>query len=217
MPEHEPPERKCILSGEHGSRDALIRLAIGPDGEVLPDLGAKAPGRGAWISPDRALIEQAVAKGRLRGALARAFKGQPLKVPDDLAGRIEAGLARRAFDRLGLEMRAGHLILGFDRIADALGSGRVRLLLHASDAASDGRAKLDGKARMAEIPSLTIPASRMDLSLALGRENVVHAALDDRAAATRVSAAVQRWRAFCGLNDEGTDGGHGPAADDVRV
>lgn len=217
MPEHETPERKCILSGEHGSRDALIRLAIGPDGEVLPDLGAKAPGRGAWISPDRQLIEQAIAKGRLRGALARAFKGQPLRVPDDLAQRIETGLLRRALDRLGLEMRAGHLILGFDRISDALGSGRAHLILHALDAASDGRAKLDGKARMGRIPSLTIPASRMDLSLALGRENVVHAALDDRAAAARVSAAVERWRAFCGLRDEGTDAGDAPAADDVRV
>lgn len=217
MPEHETPERKCILSGEHGSRDALIRLAIGPDGEVLPDLGAKAPGRGAWISPDRMLIEQALAKGRLRGALARAFKGQALKVPDDLPDRIENGLARRALDRMGLEMRAGHLILGSDRIADALGAGRVHLLLHASDAASDGSAKLDGKARATGATVLALPASRADLSLALGRENVVHAALDDRAAATRVSAAVERWRAFCGLKNEGTDAGNAPAADDVRV
>jgi predicted RNA-binding protein YlxR (DUF448 family)/ribosomal protein L30E len=211
------PERKCILSGEHGSRDALIRLALGPDGEVLPDLGAKAPGRGAWVTPDRALLETAVAKGRLRGVLARAFKGAPLKVPDDLVARIADGLQRRAFERLGLEMKAGHLILGSDRIAGTLDGGRAHLLLHASDARPDGRSKLDGKARLWEVPMRVLPASRAELSLALGRENVVHAALGDRAAAARVLAAVDRWSAFCGSGTEGTVAGTTPAADDVRV
>ena len=86
------PERKCILSGEHGARDDLIRLALSPDGEVLPDVRAKAPGRGAWIGVDRPALEAALAKGRLRGALARAFKGAPLSIPEDLGERIEAAL-----------------------------------------------------------------------------------------------------------------------------
>src|SRR4051812_46120939 len=84
------PERKCILSGEHASRDALIRLAISPDGVVLPDALARAPGRGAWIGVSRADLEIALAKGKLKGALARAFKGSALSIPDDLAERIEA-------------------------------------------------------------------------------------------------------------------------------
>lgn len=196
------PERKCILSGEHGPRDGLIRLALGPDGTVLPDLGAKAPGRGAWIAPDRQLIETALAKGRLRGALARAFKGAATNVPDDLVERIDEGLKRRALDRLGLEMKAGHLILGSDRIIDSIRAGRVHLLLHAADAAADGRGKLDQKLRVADTgETMVLPASRAELSVALGRENVVHAALNDRAAATRVADAVSRWRAFCGTND----------------
>ncbi|MFN3510880.1 MAG: YlxR family protein, partial [Tsuneonella troitsensis] len=69
------PERKCILSGEHGARESLVRLAISPDGLVLPDIHAKAPGRGAWLAVPRGELETAMAKGKLKGALARAFKG----------------------------------------------------------------------------------------------------------------------------------------------
>ena len=129
MPQHETaspregPERKCILTGEHGARDYLIRLALSPDGAVLPDLGARAPGRGAWIKSDRESLTAALAKGRLKSALSRAFKTRAVAVPDALADMIEEGLRRRAFDRLGLEMRAGHLILGSDRIADACRAG----------------------------------------------------------------------------------------------
>jgi predicted RNA-binding protein YlxR (DUF448 family) len=195
------PERKCILTGTHGTRDGLIRLALDGDGRVHADLGARAPGRGAWLSPDRTLIATAAAKGKLRGALMRAFKTASVAVPDDLAETIAAGLERRALDRLGLENKAGHLIWGSDRIGDALGAGRVKLLLHAADAAPDGMAKLDGKAKGAPntVVSLVIPADRARLSLALGRENVVHAAVCDGAAAARVIAAVDRWRAFNGL------------------
>ena len=208
MPHNEPldaPERRCILTGEHGERDSLIRLALGPDGIVMPDLGAKAPGRGAWLGCTREMVEAAAAKGKLRSALARAFKSNAT-APDDLGALIEAGLARRTLDRLGLEMRSGHLILGNDRIGGAISSGQVYLLLHASDAAVDGSSKLDGKLRGAGTGvSLVLPATREQLSLALGRENVVHAALGDPGAAERVAAAVRRWRAFCGFveNDNG--------------
>ncbi len=192
------PERKCILSGRHGGRDALIRLALDGDGRVHADLGARAPGRGAWLAPDRDLIATAAAKGRLRGALMRAFKTTAVTVPDDLVETIAAGLERRALDRLGLENKAGHLIWGSDRIGEALSAGRARLLLHAGDAAADGMAKLDGKARAAGATIIVVPAPRARLSLALGRENVVHAAVCDSGAAARVVAAVDRWRAFNG-------------------
>ncbi len=196
------PERKCILTGVHGARDALIRLALDEGGTVHADLAARAPGRGAWLSPDRSLIASAAAKGKLRGVLMRAFKTTVITVPDDLVDRIADGLERRALDRLGLENKAGHLIWGSDRIGDALGAGRVRLLVHAADAAPDGVAKLDGKAKGApnSVVSLVLPVDRARLSLALGRENVVHAAVCDGAAGARVIAAVDRWRAFNGSN-----------------
>lgn len=201
------PERKCVLSGAHGARDDLIRLALGPDGTVAPDVRAKAGGRGAWIAVDRVALEAAMAKGKLKGALARAFKTAAFLIPDDLPQQIERALERAALDRLGLEARAGTLLTGSEKIVDAARKGSVALLLHARDAAADGSRKLDQALRVgldmegSDERGLVIPASRAILSMALGRENVVHVALIAPAAAARVSAALGRWRGFIGRNE----------------
>jgi hypothetical protein len=217
------PERKCILSGEHASRDALIRLAISLDGEVLPDSLARAPGRGAWIGVSRAALEIALAKGKLRGALARAFKGAPLTIPDDLPDRIEAALLRAFTDRLGLEMRAGKLLVGSDRIAENARMGKVAWLAHAADAAEDGSRKLDqawrvgSEAEGSGLRGVTLPLDRAALSVALGRDNVVHLALTEHAAAERLSEPLQRLLRFLGSpgmpgpEATGTDEGKEPA------
>jgi predicted RNA-binding protein YlxR (DUF448 family) len=202
------PERKCILSGEHAARDALIRLALAPDGTILPDVRAKAPGRGAWIGVDRATLEAAQAKGRLKGALSRAFKTGDLIIPVDLGERIEAALRQDALNRLGLEARSGTLLSGSDKIETAARRGEVHLLIHASDAGEDGNRKLDqawrvgGGGEDSNGQGVVFPAERAILSLALGRQNVVHVALIDRAAAARVSRALARWRAFIGAEGQ---------------
>jgi predicted RNA-binding protein YlxR (DUF448 family) len=202
------PERKCILSGEHGTRNQLVRLAISPDGLVLPDVNAKAPGRGAWLGVSRPELEAALGAGKgggkLKGALARAFKGAALTIPDDLPQLIEDALTRALLDRLGLAMRAGHLILGSERIAEHARGGAVELLLHAADASADGSRKLDQAWRVgreAEGSGETgtrLPLDRAALSVAMGRDNVVHMALADPAAAARVSLALSRLMHFLG-------------------
>ncbi len=218
------PERKCILSGEHASRDALIRLAISPDGDVLPDVLARAPGRGAWIGVSRADLEIALARGKLKGALARAFKGVPLSIPDDLPQRIEDALVRAFNDRLGLEMRSGKLLVGSDRIAENARMGKVAWLAHAADAGEDGSRKLDQAWRVGRdqegsgLGGVTLPLDRAALSVALGRDNVVHLALTDAAAAERVSALLQRLLHFMqkpeldGSDKTGTNSSTGTAA-----
>jgi predicted RNA-binding protein YlxR (DUF448 family) len=206
---HEP-ERKCILSGEADARASLIRLALSPDGDILPDVRAKAPGRGAWISPDRDALTTALANGKLKGALARAFKTGAFTIPDDLVARIDAALARNALDRLGLEARSGCLQTGSEKLQNAARSGKVELLMHASDAAEDGRRKLDQAWRVgmdeegSDRRGLVIPADRTILGEALGRENTVHIAVVDERAAMRVSGALSRWMEFSGSN--GTNG-----------
>jgi len=196
--------RKCILTQDRDVRDNLVRLAIGPDGQVLPDVRAKAPGRGAWIGVTRTELEEAIAKKRLRGALARAFKGAELTIPDDLPARIAAALERNALDRLGLESRSGLLLTGSEKIEAAARSGQLHALYHAADAGTDGNRKLDQAWRIGSdregsaVRGLVLPVSRPILSLALGRENVVHIALTDRAAAGRVSDALDRWLHFIG-------------------
>lgn len=215
------PERRCILTGAHGGRDVLIRLALGPDGIVAPDVRARAPGRGAWIGVDRPALETAIAKGKLRGALARAFKTGAVTIPEDLADRIEAALARAALDRLGMEAKAGALVTGTDRIVDHARKGQVALLIHAADAGADGTRRLDQAVRVGRdeegsgARGLVIPAGRTTLSMALGRENVVHAALIVPASAARVAHALGRWRGFIG-RDDGSEPcdqvSHGPSA-----
>ena len=201
------PERKCILSGDHAARDDLLRLALGPDGQVAPDVRARAPGRGAWIGVDRATLDAANAKGKLKGALARAFKTGDVQVPADLGARIEAALRQAVLDRLGLEARASNLLMGSERIDTAARRGQVALLIHAADASVEGRRKLDQAWRVGSeregsgAQGLVFPEGRAILSLALGRENVVHVAIIDRAAAARVNHALGRWRAFIGRED----------------
>jgi predicted RNA-binding protein YlxR (DUF448 family) len=202
------PERTCILTRRKGTKAELIRLALSPDGEVAPDVRARAPGRGAWIGVGRAELDAANAKGKLKGALARAFKANDVRVPDDLGERTSQALRQAALDRLGMEARAGNLINGAERVEAAARAGKVNLLLHAADAGEDGRRSLDqawrvggGKAR-----GLVFPEGRTILSMALGRENVVHIALTDPAAASRVSHAIARWHAFTDP-DRGLEGG----------
>jgi len=200
--------RRCILSGERAPRAGLLRLAIAPDGLVLPDPAAKAPGRGAWIGVTRAQLAAALADGRLRRALARAFKGAPLTLPDDLPERAEAALVRHLCARLGLELRAGHLVLGAARIADEARAGRIAALYHASDSRLDGRRKLDQAWRVgigAEgtgLCGMVLPLDRAALSVALGRDNVVHLGVaghaGDMRAASRVGEAVSRLVQFTG-------------------
>jgi len=192
------PERTCILSRRTAPKEELIRLALSPDGEVAPDVRARAPGRGAWIGVSRAELDAANAKGKLKGALARAFKTGDVAVPADLGERIAAALRQSALDRLGMEARSGNLINGGDKVETAARSGKVHLLVHAADAGEDGRKRLDQAWRVGGggPRGLVFPEPRTILSMALGRENVVHIALTDPAAARRVSHAIDRWLAF---------------------
>ena len=202
------PERTCVLSLRTGRREALIRLALSPDGEVAPDVRARAPGRGAWIGVTQAELDAANAKGKLKAALQRAFKTRDLRVPADLGERTTAALRQAALDRLGMEARAGNLINGADRVETAARAGKVHLLVHAADAGADGRRKMDQAWRVGGggPQGMIFPEPRTILSMALGRENVVHVALTDPAAASRVSHALARWRAFNGP-DRGLEGG----------
>ena len=203
-PDKARPERRCILTGETSARDALVRLAVSPSGLVLPDAQEKAPGRGAWVCSSREAVEEGLASGKLKAGLSRAFKTGDLEIPAELPQKIEDALKRVFLDRLGLEMRVGALILGTQRIAETARQGAMAALFHASDASEDGCKKLDQAWRVGRDVEgsgergVTLPLDRNALSVALGRDNVVHFGLANEAAAARVIVPLTRLMHYLG-------------------
>ena len=145
-------ERRCVATGAALTPEEGLRFVLSPDGELAPDFSGKLPGRGAWLTPDRALLEAALKKG----AFARSFKAG-VKAPADLAARIEAGLAKQALSALGLARRAGDAVTGFEKVRAALGGGSAAVLVNAADGGEDGRRKLAGLAGDAAAVDLRIP------------------------------------------------------------
>jgi len=186
-------ERRCIATGEVLPEARLLRFVLAPDGRIVPDVEAKLPGRGFWLRAEGGIISQAAAKGLFAKA-ARA----PIVVDSDLAKRAEALLVERALAYLGLARRAGELLLGFDQIDKALRSSHPpAVILEAAEAALDGRRKLQAAAVAGgRVPFVIAALTNAELSLALGRENVVHAALKPGRIAERLIFEATRLDGF---------------------
>ena len=171
--------RMCAVSREVRPIDELIRFVVSPNGTVVADLKRKLPGRGLWVSASRAAVAEAVR----RNQFSRGFK-RDIRAPKTLPEDTENLLVRGVIEALAMAAKAGQAVSGFGKVEDALGQGQVAALLHASDGAPDGIRKLDAIARQragnigesADFPTLTILTSAQ-LDLALGRSNVIHAAL----------------------------------------
>lgn len=170
----------------------LIRFVVGPDQRLTPDVARKLPGRGLWVAADRGAIEMAARKG----LFARAARTR-VETPADLADQIEQLLLKRLLASLGLARRAGELILGFEKVAAALRQGSARWWIEAVDGAADGRRKLATQARGgASPPQRAALFTRDEMSLALGGENVIHAALLHGRNAARWTEDVERLAGF---------------------
>jgi hypothetical protein len=190
-------ERRCVATGEIGLEAELLRVGLGPDGRIVPDVAAKLPGRGAWVRADRALVDKAVKKRLFN----RAF-GQEVGVPDDLAAHFEALLMARALSLLGLARRAGRLAVGFDAARQALGAVKAPAWrIEACDGARDGRAKLDRTARGAELDVRVAGCFSADaLGAALGRSGIVHAVLAPGPEADGFSTVIGKLAGFREIN-----------------
>ncbi|MEJ0071693.1 MAG: RNA-binding protein [Pseudomonadota bacterium] len=178
------PHRRCVATGQVADKDALLRFVVGPSGQLVPDLQQRLPGRGIYLTPDRAAIEAAVKK-RLFARAAR----RPVEVPAQLADRLEAQIAERAIELIGLARRAGQAVLGYDQVAAWLKTGRNGLLLQACDAAPAGRARLAAMA--GERPVVELLRAQ-ELAQPFGREHVVHVVLAAGGIASRVRGELTR-------------------------
>jgi hypothetical protein len=157
------------VTGETGERGALLRFVVGPDGAIVPDIDARLPGRGLWLLPRRDIVERAVAKR----VFARAAR-RPVEIPHGLAVRLEALLARRCVDALGLARRAGLAVVGFERVCEAVRRGDAALLLLALDGAEAGRRRLTGLAQ--DIATAAV-LDAAELGTAFARERAVFVAV----------------------------------------
>ncbi len=170
-------ERFCALSRVARPVDQLVRFVVGPDGKAVPDIKRKLPGRGLWITASR----EAVAEAVKRKVFARGFKRE-VRVDADLADMTGRLLARSALDALAISAKAGQVVSGFAKVEAALEGSSAIALLHAAEAAEDGKRKLDGvlhremQKNPRDVPVIAV-FSGEQLDLALHRLNVVHAAL----------------------------------------
>jgi uncharacterized protein len=171
--------RMCAVSREVRPVDELIRFVLSLQGEVVPDLKRKLPGRGLWITASRARVAEAVR----RNQFSRGFK-RDVRAAQTLASDTEKLLVRSAIEALAMAAKAGQVVSGFTKVEEALAGGQATALIHASDGAADGIRKLDAIVRQRggnHGESLIFPIvtelTSAELDLALGRANVIHAAL----------------------------------------
>ena len=184
------PQRTCIATGEQGTPERMIRFVVGPDGEVVPDLARRLPGRGLWVRAERAAVERAVAKN----LFAKAAR-QAARPPADLAVRVEWLLLDRALSDLGRARRAGRAVAGFTKVEEMVRRGRAGLLVVADEADGDGLGKLQASG---------LPIARLGDAGALGglfaREHTVYVAVarDDAGGEfiERIEVGAARWRGY---------------------
>lgn len=181
----EGPERKCISTGDVQPKHGLIRFVVGPEGQIVPDLAERLPGRGIWVSADRAALEKAAAKG----LFARAAK-QPVQVPAALADLVETLLVHRVVDLISLARKGGRAVSGYERVKDWLAREEARVLIQASDGSERGKSKLSTPYGGSFIGWL----NAHELGRAFGRQTTIHAALGDGGLSQRVVEEAARLK-----------------------
>jgi len=191
------PDRKCIATGEVQPKFGLIRFVAGPDGQIVPDIRDKLPGRGVYVTADRQIIDQAIAKK----LFARGLK-QPVQVPDGLADEIERQLVRRVVDLISMARKSGDAVAGYEKVKSWLGAEQAQVLIQALDGSGRGKSKLSTPHFGQYIGCL----SADELGMAFGRQTVIHAALASGGLSKRVVEEAQRLQGM-----RKTDGGKGRA------
>ncbi|WP_425100786.1 RNA-binding protein [Tropicibacter sp. S64] len=179
------PERKCIATGEAQPKSGLIRFVVGPEGQIVPDLAGKLPGRGLYVASQVTALEKAAKKG----LFSRAAK-QPVTVPGDLVRIIEQMLAKRVVDLISLARKSGDAVSGYEKVKDWLMKEEARVLIQAEDGSSRGKSKLSTPYGGTYIGWLTAD----ELGMAFGRQTVIHAALGAGGLARRVVEEAQRLK-----------------------
>ncbi|PPD43453.1 MAG: DNA-binding protein [Methylocystis sp.] len=200
-------ERTCIVTRRREPPEGMIRFVRGPDGVIAPDIRARLPGRGVWVAGRAELVAEAARKR----IFAKSLKEQ-VETPPQLAQDVDRLLEADCLQMLALANKAGAVVTGFNKVADAIGKGAPKLLVAASDGGADGKRKLGQTARRAAstkgdendgLPPIVGLFTSSQLDLALGRTNVIHAALGYGGPADSFLSRCQRLAAYRGVALDG--------------
>jgi len=185
------PERTCIVTRTKGSPEDMIRFVVGPGATVVPDIRRKLPGRGVWVTARADRVAEAVK----RQAFARGFKAK-VAASESLAAEIDALLTQDCLQALSIANKAGQVVAGFGKVEEAVAAGTVAGLVHASGRGADGARKLGQSLRRRFGDESARPKIELfesgQLDLALGRANVIHAAVIAGAASEAFLARCRR-------------------------
>ncbi len=184
--------RTCLVSGESRDKSLLLRFVVGPDGDIVPDIEGRLPGRGLWLLPRRDIVDSAAKR-----LFARAAR-RNVEVPAGLADRVEDLLVRRCVDLIGLARRAGQAVTGFAKVEAALDKGEAAVLVEAAEGAAGGRGKLK---RLAPGLPVIDALTSAELGRAFAREMAVHAALLRGGLAKKFLAEAARLAGFRDVKD----------------
>lgn len=188
--------RTCIVTREARDAGELIRFVADPAGRVVPDLKRKLPGRGVWVTARRKVVDAAVKKR----AFTRGFK-RDVVADESLGAEVDALLEKDALGALSMARKAGEIRTGAFKVDQAIRAGEAALVLHAADAAPDGVRKLDGAVRALEAAGggpvvVAAPFTSTQMDLALGGDNVVHAAAMKGGASRALIECVSRLQRY---------------------
>ena len=192
--EERGPIRTCIVTRAERQPEEMIRFVLAPDGTVTPDIRRRLPGRGVWVTASAEVVAQA----SKRRAFDRGFKGKAI-VPDDLAGLVDRLMEADCLQGLSLANKAGLVTTGFAKVEAAIGAGDTIAILHASDGGQDGKRKIGQALRRhfgAEAPPEIECLRSSQLDLALGRTNVIHAALRAGPASAALLERLKRLQVY---------------------
>ena len=198
----ETPERRCIVTGDVQPKAGLIRFVIGPEGQVVPDVLEKLPGRGMWVTARRSILDKAGT-----GQFARSARTK-VQAPENLAAEVERQLAERVIGLISLARKAGLAVCGFEKVKAGLSTQTIRVLLQAADGSDRGKSKLWTPTGARFYGCL----SSEELGLAFGRQSVIHGALASGGLSDRVVEEAAKLR---GLRE--VDGWDGPSGKDTEV
>lgn len=197
--QQDAPERRCIVTGERQGKVGMIRFVLSPDGQIVPDILEKLPGRGIWVTSDKDVLTQATTKGHFsRGAK------QAAQVPENLVEEVERQVALRVTNLIALARKSGQAVAGYEKVKSWLSDGRARVLLQATDGSERGKGKLWTPEGGRWFGCLT----SNELGLAFGRESVIHGALASGGLSLRVVEEASRLQSL-----RKTDGAKGSGKD----